>query len=471
MKDKKSQDNASSQEDEQSVLAPLLSPGDGGPESSPPERRDPYQAFRSRSFLLFFFGALVSSVGNQMQNVAVGWEIYSRVSGQQGAGELAIKQGALALGIVGLVQALPVIFLALPAGHLADRYDRRHVIAYSQLLLAACWVGLAYVSFTKGPLVWFYFFLLLDGIANALTGPARSALTPQLVREEVIPNAMMWNSARTQVASTVGPALGGAAIAFFGTPSPVYLIAVGTALLFAFSTNFLRPRLFQRTQDRLSLDSLLMGARFVWNTPLILATVTLDMFAVLLGGAVALLPVYAKDILFAGPVGYGWLLAAQAIGALMASLAIAHLPPMRRAGKALLWAVGGFGVSTILFGLSRNFYLSFAALFLCGSFDAISVVVRHTLVQVLTPDHLRGRVSAINSVFIGISNELGSFESGAVARLIGPVAAVIVGGTGTIGVALGVAWKWPVVREIGSLHETAKKYSELRAEEEETPSQ
>lgn len=431
--------------------------GSSEPESNLPERRDPYEAFRSRSYLIFFLGALVSSIGNQMQNVAVGWEIYSRVSGQQGAADLAIKQGALALGIVGLVQALPVIFLALPAGHLADRYDRRRVISYSQLLLAACWVGLAYVSFTKGPLAWFYFFLLLDGIANALTGPARSALTPQLVAEEVIPNAMMWNSARTQVASTVGPALGGAAIAFFGAPSPVYLIAVGTALLFAFSTNFLQPRLFQRTRDRLSLDSLLMGARFVWNTPLILATVTLDMFAVLLGGAVALLPVFAKDILFAGPVGYGWLLAAQAIGALMASLAIAHLPPMQRAGKALLWAVGGFGASTILFGISRNFYLSFAALFLCGSFDAISVVVRHTLVQVLTPDHLRGRVSAINSVFIGISNELGSFESGAVARLIGPVAAVILGGTGTIGVALGVGWKWPVVRELGSLHEAIKE--------------
>jgi MFS family permease len=420
--------------------------------------RDPYLAFRSRGYLLFSMGALIAAVGNQMQNVAVGWEIYNRVAAQYGHSPEGIRQGALALGIVGLIQAIPVIFLALPAGQMADRYDRRRIVLGAQLLLAACWCGLAYVSFTKGPIAWFYFFLLLDGIANALTNPARTALIPQLIPVEVIPNASMWNSTRHQIASTLGPALGGVAIAFFKSPSPVYLISIASALIFMGFVLFVRPRPFERGRETVSLDSLLSGARFVWSTPIILATVTLDMFAVLLGGAVALLPVYAKDILHVGPDGYGKLLAAQAIGALAMTVAIAHLPPMKRAGKTLLMAVAGFGFCTIVFGLSRNFYLSFAALFLCGAFDAISVVVRHTLVQVLTPEHLRGRVSAINSVFIGISNEMGSFESGLVARLIGPVAAVIAGGSCTIAIALGVGWKWPVVRRIGSLQNVAEQH-------------
>jgi MFS family permease len=421
--------------------------------------RDPYLAFRTRSYLLFSIGALISAIGNQMQNVAVGWEIYNRVAAQYGHSPEGIKRGALALGIVGLIQALPVIFLALPAGQMADRYDRRRIVLGAQLLLAACWVGLAYVSFTKGPLAWFYFFLLLDGIANALTNPARTALIPQLIPVEVIPNASMWNSTRYQIASTLGPALGGAAIAFFKSPSPVYLISISSALIFMGFVLFVRPRPFERVRETVSLENLLSGARFVWSTPIILATVTLDMFAVLLGGAVALLPVFAKDILNIGPEGYGKLLAAQAVGALVMTIAIAHLPPMKRAGKSLLMAVVGFGFCTIVFGLSRNFYLSFAALFLCGAFDAISVVVRHTLVQVITPDHLRGRVSAINSVFIGISNEMGSFESGLLARFVGPIAAVVLGGAGTVGVALGVGWRFPVVRRIGSLEEAAHEYA------------
>ncbi len=428
-------------------------------------RHDPYEALRSRNYLLFSIGALIASIGNQMQNVAVGWEIYSRVSTQYGSTPEGIKQGALALGIVGLIQALPVIFLALPAGQLADRYDRRRIVLFAQLLLASCWVGLACASFTKAPLPWFYFFLLLDGIANALTNPARTALIPQLIPQQTIPNATMWNSTRHQIASTSGPALGGAAIAYLGGPSPVYIVAIVAALIFTLFLCFIKPRPVEHSREPVSLDTLLMGARFVLGTPIILATVTLDMFAVLLGGAVALLPVFAKDILHVGPEGYGWLLAAQAIGALAMTISVAHLPPMKHAGKTLLYAVIGFGLATIAFGLSRNFYLSFAALFLCGAFDAISVVVRHTLVQVLTPDHLRGRVSAVNSVFIGVSNEIGSFESGAVARLIGPIAAVVAGGVGTVLVATGVGWRWPVVRHIGSLQDAAKEYAPVESQE------
>jgi MFS family permease len=263
----------------------------------------------------------------------------------------------------------------------------------------------------------------------------------------------------------LGPALGGAAIAFFHRPSPVYLISIFCSIVFIAFVLPLRLRAQDHTHEPLSLHSLLGGARFVWSTPIILATVTLDMFAVLLGGAVALLPVYAKDILHVGPRGFGWLMAAPAIGSVVMAFLIAHLPPLRRAGRAMLWAVAGFGAATIVFGISKNFYLSLIALIVTGACDAVSVVVRHTLVQVLTPDHLRGRVSAVNSVFIGISNEIGSFESGVAARFLGPVVAVVFGGVGTIVVTLAVASKWPVVRRVGSLKDAADELT-ARAEED-----
>lgn len=441
----------------------------GGSESTP--AHDPYLALRSRNYLIFTIGALVSGIANQMQNVAVGWDIYNRVSAIYG-----VKQGAWALGLVGLIQAIPVILLAMPAGQLADRFDRRRIMIAAQGVLALCWAGLAYLSYTHGPLEYFYVLLLLDGIANALTNPSRTAMIPLLVPIEAIANATTWNSTRWQLTAVIGPALGGAAIAWFGRPAPVYLIAIAGTVWFVLFALMLKPRPQEKTREPLSLTSLLMGARFVWSTPIILATVTLDMFAVLLGGAVALLPVYAKDILFVGAPsdvaarGYGWLVAAPAIGSVVMAFVIAHRPPFKRAGRAMLWAVIGFGVATIIFGLSRNFALSFLALFATGACDAVSVVVRHTLVQVLTPDQLRGRVSAVNSVFIGISNEMGSFESGALARFVGPVSAVVLGGIGTIVVTLGVAKKWPVVRRIGTLKEAAEQFA-MRAGNGESDSQ
>jgi MFS family permease len=417
-------------------------------------KHDPYLAWRSRDYTLFSIGGLFSNVGNQMQGVAVAWEIYSRVSAVSG-----IKQGAWALGLVGLIQALPVILLALPAGQLADKVQRKAILLITQLVLIFCWMGMAWLSFTHGPLEVLYLLLLFDGIANAIANPARNAFNTQLVPIEAIASATTWNSTRWQFSAVAGPALGGAAIAFFHGPSPVYLVSIFCAFIFIAFVIPLRPRPQERSREKVSLDSLLGGARFVWNNPIILATVTLDMFAVLLGGAVALLPIYAKDILHVGSQGYGWLLAAPAVGSVVTAFLIAHLPPMRRAGRAMLWAVVGFGLATIVFGLSRNFFLSFVALFATGACDAVSVVVRHTLVQVLTPDSLRGRVSAVNSVFIGISNEIGSFESGLAARLLGPVTAVVVGGIGTVLVTVGVAWKWPVVRHIGSLKEAADEFA------------
>lgn len=419
------------------------------------QRHDPYLALRSRNYLLFTVGSLVAGIANQMQNVAVGWDIYNRVREYGG-----VAEGAWALGLVGLIQALPVILLALPAGQFADRYDRRKIVLLAQVLLACCWAGMAYISFTKGPLGYLYVLLLLDGIANAMTNPARTAMITQLVPIHAIANATTWNSTRWQLSSVLGPALGGAAIAYFGRPGPVYLVAIGGAVWLSIFVLMLRPRPQDRAREPMSFSSMLMGAHFVWSTPIILATVTLDMFAVLLGGAVALLPVYAKDILHISPAKYGWLVAAPAVGSVLMAFVIAHRPPFRRAGRAMLWAVAGFGAATIVFGLSKNFYISFLALFATGACDAVSVVVRHTLVQVLTPDALRGRVSAVNSVFIGISNEIGSFESGALARLIGPVSAVVFGGVGTIVVTVAVARKWPVVRRIGTLKEAAEQFAQ-----------
>lgn len=428
---------------------------------------DPYAALRHRDYLLYSVGSLIAAIGNQMQGVAVGWEIYDRT------------RDPLALGLVGLVQALPVLLFALPAGQLADRFDRRRIVLAMQLLVVLSWFGLAYISYTSGPIWMLYGCLLLDGIGHSFAGPAQSSLMPQLVPPELLSNAITWNSSRWQIGSMVGPALGGFAIAWLGGTWMVYLVSAVCVLVLVVFILPLRPRPQQRAGEPMSLASLLMGFRFVWNTKLLLATLTLDMFAVLLGGAVALLPVFAsEDYLNVGPEGLGWLRAAPAVGALVMALLIAHLPPMRRAGKALLWAVAGFGAATIVFGLtpalqvwepaarfdtvftvleySGFFWLAMLMLFLTGALDNISVVVRHTLVQALTPDQMRGRVSAVNSVFIGTSNEIGAFESGVIAAWIGPIAAVVAGGFGTILVVLGVARIWPQITALGTLEEASR---------------
>ena len=409
---------------------------------------DPYRALRSRDYRIWATGGLFSAVGGQMFSVALGWELYERTG------------SAWTLGLVGLIQAAPVILLALPAGHLADIADRRRIVLIAQCITFLLWMMFAACSFVNAPINFFYGLLLIDGIAEAIKGPARNAILPQLVPPEDLANAVSWNSSRWQTASMVGPAIGGLAIAFFGLAWPVYAFAALTALAFLTSVYLVRPRPFERVNiGESAWQSLAAGVKFVRNQKIILATITLDMFAVLLGGATALLPVFAKDVLQTGPQGLGWLRAAPAIGALLTGLWMAHRPPMRRAGNALLYAVIGFGAATIVFGLSKNLLLSLAMLALTGAFDHVSVVVRHTLVQVLTPAHMQGRVSAVNSVFIGSSNELGSFESGAAAKFFGPVAAVVGGGIGTILVVLGVAAIWPQITKLGSLEDAAREES------------
>ncbi|HEY1017232.1 MAG TPA: MFS transporter [Herpetosiphonaceae bacterium] len=400
---------------------------------------DPYAALRLRDFRFFVAGVFLAVLGEQMLSVAVGWELYRRT------------QSALALGMVGLVQVLPVVLLALVTGQVADRFDRKRISIATMGAVSLCAFGLMGLSAARGPLPLIYGCLLGIGVARAFQSPALSALVTQVVPPEHFGNAATWESSIWQVAAIAGPALGGLVIGLRASATLAYGLTGGLLLLVAALFLMLRPRPVERETASPDLGSLLAGLRFVWSSKLILAAITLDMFAVLLGGATALLPIFAEDVLKVGPGGLGWLRAAPSIGAVLAALSLAHLPPFKRAGRTLLVVVAGFGLVTVVFGLSRSFGLSLAMLGLLGALDNISVVIRSTLLLTRTPDALRGRVNAVHYVFIGISNELGAFESGVAAALLGAVGAVVAGGAGTVLVVLWVAWKWPEVRRLGRL--------------------
>lgn len=398
---------------------------------------DPYAAFRVRDFRLFMIGSLLVQIGAGAQSVAVGWEIYRRTG------------DALALGITGLVQAAPMMLLTLPAGYLADIVSRRALIAISMAGSAIAVTGLAVASLREAPVPVMYLLLLLDSVFVTMARPARLAILPTLVPRSTFENAMSWRISIQQISGVSGPAIGGL-LASVSTPL-VYLAAAWMSLLFALFVGLLEVRQDTRGGQAPSLAAVLIGARFAWRQRLLLTTMLLDLFAVLLGGAVYLLPLYARDILAAGERGLGWLRAAPAVGSFCMAMLLAHLPPMRRAGRNLLLAVAGFGVATIVFGVSRGFWLSWAMLFLTGLFNNVSVVVRHTLQQMLTPDEMRGRVSAVTSIFISSSNELGGFESGLVARLFSPVVSVVSGGIGTLCVVAVTAIASPALRRFGSM--------------------
>ena len=373
-----------------------------------PPAIDPYAAFRYRDFCLYMLGWIVGVMGDQVLEVAIGWDIYQRT------------HNALSLGWVGLVTAIPVVALALHAGQLADLMDRRKIVFYSQFLRSICIVLLAWVSYQRGSIGVMYALLFVASIGRAIAWPARSALMPSLVPPEVFPNAINWNSSGFQIASMAGPAFGGFLI-LWSVPA-AYVVAAICGVIFAAVLIPIKspPQAKSAARTPGNFRTLAAGVHFVLGTKIILATITLDLFAVLLGGATYLLPIFATDRLHVGAVGFGWLRAAPALGALAMGIAVAHMPPMKHAGRAMLWAVAGFGVATIFFGLSTSMWLSLVMLFLTGAFDNVSVLVRHTLVQVLTPDEMRGRVSAVNNIFIGASNELGGFESGFTAHLLGP---------------------------------------------------
>lgn len=430
---------------------------DGFPEATDAQRQeqtpghDPYAAFRLRDFRLYSLGWLFATVAYQMQSAAIGWEVY-RWTGS-----------ALQLGFTGGIQALPLILLALPAGQLADVVDRRRIASVCALLtagIAALMMWLTWsvdsgmLSRDRG-LTLLYGLVLAGAVVSTFTRPARAALLPQIVPPRVFSNAVTWNTSIFEVSSMAGPALAGWVIAM---RSATTVFAMSAALNVAFMACLLlmRRRAGTAVRQAAGRAELLAGIRYVWNTKLILATITLDLFAVLLGGATYLLPVFAHR-LGVGAVGFGWLRAAPAMGALAMAMILAHRPPLKRAGPTLLAAVAGFGAATIVFGLSRWFWLSMAALFLTGALDNISVVVRHTLVQLLTPDRMRGRVSAVNAVFIGASNELGGLESGLTAAWWGEVASVVVGGCGTIAVVIAAAIIWPELLRLRSLGDVARQ--------------
>jgi MFS family permease len=402
-------------------------------------KRDPFAALRHRDYRLYAIGGTIAALIGQMNGVAVGWELYERTN------------SPLALGLVGLVEVIPVILLCLVTGQVADRFPRKRVLAWCAVVVVAGALGLAANSYYRGPIWLTYLALLVVAIGRAFESPARQAWLFQLVPPEDTASAVTWNSSRWQLAASIGPALGGFAIAALGYAWPLFLAFAGAQIFNALLLLFIRGRPVERSADKPSLDTLLAGWRYVLSQRLFLATITLDMVAVFLGGAVALLPVFSRDVLFAGSAGLGWLRAAPAIGALFMSLALSAIGPVRRAGPLLLWSVAGFGVTTIVFGLSTSFTLSFAALMIGGAFDNISVVIRHTLLQVLAPDEMRGRISAINSVFIGTSNELGDFESGLMARFLGAPAAVAVGGVGTLASVAAIARGFPELHKLDRL--------------------
>lgn len=380
-----------------------------------------------------------------MLSFAISWELWLRT------------HDPFSLGLVGLVQVVPVILLSLPGGHLADQYNRKRIVFIMQTLLAFCSLALAYLSFTEGPILWIYACLLGIGIARAFYDPAASTLLPQTVPPNLFTSAATWSSSAWQFAAIVGPAVAGVIAAVLGSVTIIYVFDAFAAFVFIALISLIKGRELALARKSATLESLAEGWRFIRDTRVILAAITLDMFAVLFGGAVALLPVYATDILKVGAVGLGWMRAAPSIGAILMAFLLAHLPPMKQAGRTLLWAVAGFGLATIAFGVSRSFWFSVLMLGLLGALDNISVVIRHTLMLTRVPDEMRGRASAVNSIFIGTSNEMGAFESGSVAKLLGTIPSVVIGGIGTIVVVLAVAWFFPEMRDMTTLDAPTKE--------------
>ena len=378
-----------------------------------------------------------------MINVAVGWQLYERTG------------DAWALGLVGVAELTPVLFLMVAAGNAADRYPRRNIGIFAHTVLTMAAAGLALTSWLNGPTWAIYSLLVMVGTARAFASPSVNTILPQLLAPAEFANANAWLSSTFQLAAITGPAIGGMLIAATGTATLPFAAAAVGQVIFILVLRTMPVRVPPPAAARRSASEVFAGFRFVRANPLFLSAITLDLFAVLFGGAVALLPIFAKDILQVGPAGLGYLRAAPGIGALAMALVTTRLKPWRRPGVALLWAVAGFGLATIAFGLSRSFALSLACLFLTGVFDNISVVIRLTLEQTITPDHLRGRVSAINYVFIGFSNEFGAFESGATAALVGPTLSVVGGGFATLMVVLMVRAVWPQLAKIGPLHTLA----------------
>jgi MFS family permease len=375
-----------------------------------------------------------------MASVAIGWQVYS------------VRENPLDLGLVGLAEFLPLLLLALPAGHLADRISRRRIYAFMVVTDVVVALSLLGVTRAGADHVWPFFALaFLTGVASAFGAPAGRALTPSLVPQEILVSALAQRSIAFQISHVAGPAIGGILFAF--QPELVYAVSAALSMMALGCVLALRSGREPAAEGAVGMDEVLAGVRLIRRTKVLFGAISLDLFAVLLGGAVALLPIFAKDILEVGPTGLGFLRTAPAVGAFIAALAIARRPIRRRAGPTMFFVVAGFGACMVVFGLSREMWLSMLALALGGAFDMVSVVLRSTILPLVTPDELRGRVNAVEMVFISGSNELGAFESGVAAALIGAAPAVVLGGVATIVVA-GVWWKlFPSLARVDRLDE------------------
>jgi MFS family permease len=430
-----------------------------------------YAVLKNADYTRYLIGRLVASLGQQMLVVAIDWELYKRT------------HSALSLAFVGLSLMIPMILCTIPAGHFADTFSRKKIILITTLILAAVSIGLTLFSYFDAPVFWIYICLFVVGVARTFLWPASAAFVTSLVPLNQFARAVTFNSGVFQLSCVLGPVAFGAIIAMtpnaeeHGTAWSVYALnALASIACFALVLPIKHVHK-AKPAEPVSARSLVEGFRFVYQSKIILGIITLDMFAVLLGGTVTILPMFANDIFHAGPGGFGWLRDAMPIGAVICMLIIAHRPPLQKAGRAMLLSVAIFGAATILFGIANKncfgdwlappgsfwFWFSFAMLALAGAVDNVSVVVRQTLVQILTPDEKRGRVSAVNSLFIGTSNELGGFRSGIVAYLFtvptflgnpaatGAIVSTVTGGIGTILVVLAVAWIWPQIRKYGKL--------------------
>ncbi len=420
------------------------------------EPTDHYAIFRLRDFRLYLTGRLLAVLGQQMLTGAVFWELYQRT------------HSALALGLIGLAEMIAMVGCTLPAGHIADNVNRKRIILTALLVSSCASLGLSLISSLNAPVSYMYACLFTAAAARTFMWPASAAFVTSLVPRDLLARAVTWNSGTFQLASVVGPALGGALIALLHRYSDhpaafIYALNVCMALMCFTCVKLVSARHVVKNPEPMSLKSVATGFKFIFQQRLILGMLTLDMLAVFFGGATTLLPVFAaeKDLLHVNASGLGLLQAAMPMGSVLCAIYLAHRQQLQKAGRALLWCVAVFGLATIAFGFSRWFWFSFAMMFLCGAVDNVSVVVRQTSVQLLTPDDKRGRVSAVNSLFIGTSNELGGFESGFVAHIFGPwmghavstgaIISVVSGGIGTLLVVIGVAWFWPEIRKYGKL--------------------
>lgn len=396
-----------------------------------------FEVFRARSFTAFLFGRFSLTLAVQIQAVSISLLVYDR------------SKDAMALGLTGLAEAATFMLFILPGGYWADIFPRKRMIMLSTALFALCAGILAYFSFypEKITLTELYVLIGLTGIARAIGGPSMQSLIPNLVKRELVPQGIAWNTGFWQTASVAGPALGGLLYGYCGVhyAFSTALALTGLALLL-FGT--IAVKATPNTRKEPLYESLRSGISFVAKHRIILPALTLDLFAVLFGGAVALLPLFNDQVLKSGPEALGWLRAAPSIGAVIISVILARRPPMQQTGIKLFASVALFGVCIIAFALSTNYWISFALLLFSGAFDAVSVLIRSMIVQLYTPDEMRGRVSSVNSIFIGSSNEIGAFESGLAAKIMGLVPSVIFGGCMTLLVSLTIAMKAGKLRKL-----------------------